>query len=163
MDKSEKNFELLDSILSRNLEWVAAADSKIAPLLAIDTALLGVLAALVPKSSDWLALPAIAASLCAILLIASLVCLVVANFPRLSGPKGSLIFFGGIAEYDRDTYCKKVSSGFTTELLQDYAYQCHRNAEIAKSKFHLVKWASILLFSSLPFFFVAISLLYNMK
>jgi hypothetical protein len=45
--------DLVDRILSRNLSWVAAADTKIAPVLAIDTAMLGVLAALAPVGFQW--------------------------------------------------------------------------------------------------------------
>jgi hypothetical protein len=88
MNNLKDNFELLNRILERNLQWISTADSKITPLLAIDTAMLGVLAASAPRSNDWLALPAIAASISSLLLIGSIICLVVANFPRLSGPKG---------------------------------------------------------------------------
>jgi hypothetical protein len=163
MNASQNNLDLLDRILSKNLSWVSAADSKISPLLAIDTAMLGVLAALIPRANQWLATSAIFAAISAILLIASLICLICANFPRLKGPKGSLIYFGGISEYEPDVYAKTILSGITDDLLKDYAYQCHRNAEIAKSKFHFIKWATVLLYSALPVFLVAITILYNQQ
>jgi len=51
--KDEKaQLDLLDRILGRNLNWVASADAKVTPMLAINTAMLGVIAALAPKAVD---------------------------------------------------------------------------------------------------------------
>ena len=152
--------DLADRILSRNLGWVAAADSKVPPTLAIDTAMLGVLAALIPSAASWRAVPAILAAVSAFLLCGSVICLITATFPRLSGPKASLIFFGGIASFDRQQYVAQLLSSQSADIVTDMAQQCHRNAEIARDKYASVKWAMILLFGSLPFWIGAIALLY---
>ena len=126
--------DLIDRILSRNLSWVAAADSKVTPVLAIDTAMLGVLAALVPSAASWKAVPAILAAVSGLLLCGSVVNLIVATFPRLSGPRASLVFFGGISSFERDKYVKQFLSSQTPEIAKDLVEQCHRNAEIASAK-----------------------------
>ena len=163
MEDNYKIFDLLDRILNRNLQWISAADSKITPVLAIDTAMLSVLAALVPRASKWHALSASMTAICTLLLIVSIICLFLANFPRTQGPKGSMIFFGGISEYDSQVYVEKITCGVSPELLKDLASQCYRNAEIANQKYIFVSWSIILLFLSLPFFLPAVSLLYNIK
>lgn len=85
----------LDRDLSLNLAWIAAAGAKVAPLLAIGTTMLGVLAALAPRASVWLNLAAISAAIACCLLLASIGCLVAAVCPRLSGPKNGLVFLQG--------------------------------------------------------------------
>src|SRR5439155_4799082 len=108
--------DLIDRILSRNLSWVAAADSKVTPVLAIDTAMLGVLAAFVPSAASWKAVPAILTAISALLLCGSVVNLIVATFPRLSGPRASLVFFGGISSFERDNYVTQFLSSQTPEI-----------------------------------------------
>lgn len=154
---------LLDRILTRNLAWIATADAKIAPILAINTAMLGVIAALAPSSSAWTISSAIFSAIAGLLLLGSIICLVTASFPRLQGPKGSLIYFGGIAERDADTFVAELSKGITEEILRDFALQCHRNAQIAHSKYAYIKWAMILLYSSVPPFLIDVFLLYNIE
>jgi|SRR6267142_1870086 len=153
--------ELVDRILSRNLDWISAADSKVAPILAIDTAMLGVLAALVPSAESWRALPAVLAAISALLLCGSVVSLIAATFPRLSGPKASMVFFGGISSFEREQYVAQLLGAHSADVTRDIAQQCHRNAEIAATKYWCVKWAMILLFGALPFWVAAVSLLYS--
>jgi hypothetical protein len=43
----------LETTLARLLEWIHAADAKIPPILAISTSMLAIVAALLPKASDW--------------------------------------------------------------------------------------------------------------
>jgi len=152
--------DLIDRILSRNLSWIAAADSKVAPILAIDTAMLGVLAALVPSAASWRALPAVLAAISTLLLCGSVLSLIAGTFPRLSGPKASLVYFGGISNFEREQYVNQLLGSQSADLARDMAQQVHRNGEIAATKYWCVKWAMILLFASLPFWVVAISLLY---
>ena len=155
--------DLVDRILSRNLSWVAAADTKIAPVLAIDTAMLGVLAALAPVGFQWTAVQAGVAAVAGVLLLASLGCLASAVFPRLDGPKSSPVFFGGIAQYDRDAYVESVSCGESDELIKDFGRQCHRNAEIALTKFWFIRWSMVLLFASIVPWLVSVALLYSSR
>jgi len=153
----------LDRALSLNLAWIAAADSKVGPLLGIATGMLGVLAAMVPRASGWLTISAVTAAIASGLLIVSLGCLVAAVFPRLSGPKGSLLFFGGIASLGHDEYLARAKSVSDADVIEDFAAQVHRNARIANTKFACVKWAFILLVVAIPFWLGAVALLYRTK
>ncbi|MEQ1856245.1 MAG: Pycsar system effector family protein [Longimicrobiales bacterium] len=152
--------DLIDRILGRNLDWVAAADGKVAPILAMDTAMLGVMAALVPSASSWRAVPAIMAGMASICLLVSLICLGAATFPRLHGPKESLVFFGGITTVERSKYVERLLAVPPQEIHEDFAEQVHRNAEIAATKFGFVRTAMVFLFAAIPFWLVAIGLLY---
>ncbi len=161
MADDETRLDLLDRILGRNLQWVAAADSKVAPILALDTGMLGVIAALFPKPSAWSAVQVAATAIAAALLLTSMIAVASAVFPRLEGPKGSRVFFGGIAQADPDAYVASMLAGITPELLQDFAKQCHRNAEIAETKFRYIRWAMILLFCSIVPWLITVAVLYN--
>lgn len=161
MADDQTRLDLLDRILGRNLQWVSAADSKVAPILALDTGMLGVIAALFPKPSAWSAAQVAATSIATALLLTSMIAVASAVFPRLEGPKGSKVFFGGVAQTDRDVYVTSILAGITSDLLQDFAKQCHRNAEIAETKFHYIRWAMILLFCSIVPWLIAVGLLYN--
>ena len=163
MNEKATLFDLIDRILTRNLGWVAAADAKIAPILAISTAMLGALAALIPHSNSWTIPSAILTAFATRLLLGAIVCLVAASFPRLKGPRGSLVYFGGIAAYAPDAYVSELLKGITDDLLKDYALQCHRNAEIARSKYANLRWAMILLYSSVSPFVIDVFLLYQLR
>ena len=163
MNDQNELLELFDRILTRNLAWISSADSKIAPILAINTAMLAVIVALIPVSTGWSIATAIFSAITVILLFGSIICLVSASFPRLKGPKGSYLFFGGIAEHDPESYVNTLMNGITDDLLKDYARQCHRNGQIAQSKFYFIKWAMILLYSSVLPFLIDVLLLYNLK
>ncbi|NTW63865.1 MAG: hypothetical protein HGA46_07220 [Chlorobiaceae bacterium] len=130
-------------------------------MFAVDMALLGVLAALSPKhTADWTIAPAIFGALAAVACGTSLVLLSVASFPRTGGPKGSLLFFCGIAQHDfsqfKESACKLTIEGYLDDL---YA-QCHRNAEIAESKFAWVQRALLALYVSAVPWALAVYLLY---
>jgi len=140
--------DLLDNILSRNLEWVRAADSKAAPFLAIDTAMLGVLVTFSAKMSSWNTPAIVACALTTFLLLISIGYLIAVSFPRLSGPQNSLIFFGEISKLSLDDYQKNLKKLTQTELDKDFAQQCHRNAEIANTKFKYARNAMLSLYLS---------------
>ena len=69
----EGKLSMMENTLARQLQWIAAADSKVATIFAIDTAMLGVLAALAAHTQTWFRLGATAGSLCFILLLSSLI------------------------------------------------------------------------------------------
>ena len=135
--KAERQVEILEKNLTRNLAWISAADTRVAPLFAINTAMLGVVAALLPKPALWEQLPLVTAVLAAVCLGASLVCIFLTTIPRTSGPKGSLLFFGGISQNEPDQYLQAIQDQKEEDYLKDLANQVHRNAEIAANKF---KW-----------------------
>lgn len=160
MTQSVQTPNLLDNILSRNLAWISAADSKTAPILAIDTAMLGLLVTLAVRVNGWTG-PTILISLFAAgCLLFSLGFLIGVTFPRLEGPTHSLIYFGGIAEDPIDEYVEKILKVGDQELRQDFAKQCHRNAEIAKLKFGHVRRAMIFLYIAVLPWLASLGLLY---
>jgi len=163
MEDEKAQLDLLDRILGRNLNWVASADAKVTPMLAINTAMLGVIAALVPKATDWTVLSGIATAIATLSLFGGVVFLVLATFPRLNGPRSSLLFFGGIASYEEEQYLEKILQGITPDLLKDYARQCHRNAEIAQQKYRFIKYAMVCTFFSVPAWVLSVALLYQIK
>jgi hypothetical protein len=135
--KPERQTEVLEKNLARNLAWISAADARVAPLFAINTAMLGVVAALLPRPAMWEKLPLVVAVLAVICLGASLVCIFLTTIPRTTGPKGSLLFFGGITQKDAEQYHQAMKEQKDDDYLKDLAHQVHRNAEIATDKF---KW-----------------------
>lgn len=162
-NQNNEKLELLDRILERNLNWISSADSKGTQLFAVNSAMLAVLAALVPKMDAWTISASVFAVLSFVALSTSIVFVACANFPRLDGPRNSLMFFGGIAGHEEDKYIEKIMKGVTEELLEDWASQCHRNAEIALQKYQFIKKASIFQFVALPLWLVAIWLMYPLN
>lgn len=152
--------EDLETHLQRQLHWISAADGKATPIFAIDTAMLAVLAALVHDKTSWTIFPAIVGTLAALLLVGSVGALAVAAFPRTTGPKGSLLFFGGICEYDEQNFLTQINQAQPLDLRRDYARQIYRNAQIANIKYWWVKAAMIAMFASVIPWLIAIYLLY---
>ncbi|CAA6677071.1 MULTISPECIES: Pycsar system effector family protein [unclassified Lentimonas] len=154
--------ELLQEILNRQLNWIAAADSRIGLILPLSTVMLSVLAALSPDADSWTMLSAITSAISAILLFASIICAAIGSFPRTSGPKGSVVYFGGIVTRDNKEYSQAINDLSDEALQEDLANQCHRNAQIAGHKFSWVKRGMIALFASIiPWVFSVYSLYAN--
>ena len=140
--------ETLERTLDRQLRWIAAADAKIPPVLAVTTAMLGVLSGFAPKPGDWTWLLALFTATALLMLSASVVNLFLAGFPRTEGPKRSLVYFGGISERSESEFIDEVLTVQDETYLRDLASQCYRNAEIAGAKFGHVKSATKLMFGS---------------
>lgn len=152
----------LETNLGRQLLWIAAADTKAAFAFTVNTAMLGVLAAVAPKSAaTWTIAPAIFASFAVALGLASLIFLSFASFPRTQGPKGSLIFCGGIAQRNLEQFKQAVTSLTAGAYIDDLVAQCHRNAEIAICKFSWIQRALLCLYLSVTPWALALFLLYS--
>ena len=154
------NTERAEKILSLQLDWVKTADAKVPPVFAIDVAMLGVIIALMKTCTSWGIPAAIATALCLIPLVLSIVFLALSMFPRLSGPKGSRVFFGGITKTEEAKYLEEVKKLDEEEFVDDLLGQSYRNADIAEKKYTYLKLAFISSFASVPFWLTAIYLLY---
>lgn len=163
MGISDDKADFLFKILETNLSWISGADSKGAILFTIFSAMLAVTAAMVPPISKWGILNSIISILAIIILLTGIIFVVLSQFPRLKGPRNSLIYFGGISSHDEQDYVDKITNANPNDLVKDLARQCHRNAEIAKSKYAFIKMATICLISSAPFWLLSIWLLYPIK
>jgi len=151
----------LEKILDRQLTWISRADARISLVLPIATAMLGALATLAPEPANWEILPAIFASISAIFTGLAIIFSTLACFPRTYGPRSSNIFFNGIAGREADQY-KKIMSEITEEdYLDDICRQCHRNAEIAKTKFEWIQKALAFLLISIIPWVITLYLLYR--
>ena len=125
--------------------------------------MLGALAVLAPRISSWPVFSAIASSYAVIFLVLSIIFAAIASFPRTTGPKASLIYFGGIAALDLEQFSSATNSLTRDDYISDLIKQCHRNAQIAQRKYAWVQRSMACLFiSSCPW---AISLfeLYSNK
>lgn len=156
------SMEISEKILTLQLDWISASDRKIVPIFAINAAMLGVIAALLPLSKVWEINTAIVTLLSVIPLIGSTISLALATFPRLNGPKGSLIFFSGIVTRDESSYINEFNNLSEQELTNDLLKQVYRNAEIANEKYNYIKWSMRQSFVSLPLWLISVWFLYNL-
>lgn len=150
-EASEETIRRLETDLERLLRWVRAAESRLGVVLPLSTAMLGSLAVLAPAADNWKTSAGITTAFAVTLLVFSIVFSAMATFPRTSGPKGSLIYFGGITDRELNQYSSAVRSQSGVEYLEDLITQCHRNAQVAERKYAWVQRSmACLLLSALP-------------
>ncbi len=155
--------EILEKSLKRLLYWIAGVDSKIPPVIVINTSMLGILATLSSKVRIWTIPLAIFVVLSCIPLIYSLIMLFLTSFPRTKGTKDSIIFFDGISSMDETDYLNKIKNINDEDYENDLAQQCHINALIATEKFKFLKSSFISLFLSIIPWIIAVYLLFRNK
>jgi hypothetical protein len=163
MAVTPEKVELLNSILDRNLSWIDAADTKGNLVFVITTAMLGVIAALVPFKKPWTIQAEVCSIITVLFLLSGLIFIILAAFPRMKKYKSSLVFFGGIAAHEEKEYVQKIIDISPDDLAADIAQQCHRTAEIVKVKYTCVKKAIICMFIALPFWAFSLKFLYAIK
>lgn len=144
MDESMR-VRIHEASLARQLDWIRAADSKLVGVLALGTALAGVLAGLVPFVHNWLLFQMLSLCGAALLLGVTFIMIGIAAFPRTRGPQGSLLYFGGIATLSRIDFAGAARSMSLSSYLDDLLAQVHRNAEIAAVKYKWIQRAKITL------------------
>jgi hypothetical protein len=163
MTETQYTVAFLEQELARLLTWIQAAESRMALVLPLSTAMLGALAVLAPPATKWSVLSAILASLASLFLVVSVLMTALAFFPRTKGPKGSLIYFGGITDRELNQYETAVKQMENIDYIDDLLRQCHRNAQIAERKFTWVQRAmACLFFAFLPWLF-CLFLLYQAR
>jgi hypothetical protein len=83
--------------------------------------------------------------------VASIAMAALAAFPRPGTRPGSLVFFGSIAEMERDDYFGKLRSVAQADFARDLADQCHRVAVLAALKFRWVRRAmAMMILAAVP-------------
>lgn len=148
-------------VFERHLAWIAAAEVKVGVIVAIDTALLGGLAAAFAASEStarvpWTYVFTLTAAVAAVI---GLFCAAMAVLPRTTGPKESLLFFSPIAAQDAADFGHKFRTATDEQLLADWTDQIHRNAEIACDKYAWVRRSMCWSFLSATPWVIAIGLL----
>lgn len=159
----EHQIDFLEKELGRLLAWIQSVEARMSWVLPLSTTMLGALAFLAPSFSKWTALPAIATAFAILFLGLAIVFSALASFPRTTGPKGSLIYFGGIVSKDLDQYDKAVRELSTEGYVHDLIRQCHRNAQVAERKYAWIQRALACLFIASVPWVAAIYLLYSAK
>lgn len=155
------NLDVLEKTLERMLHWISAADNKVASVLAIDTAMLGVVAAIAPKPGNWTLGAGLTTGVTVLLIFVSLGLLFLASFPQTVGPKGSLVFFGGIIEREQSVFVAEITDLPVNKYRDDLALQCYRNAEIAAQKYRCIKLAMASLFVAIIPWMLSVYLMYG--
>ncbi|MCK9389757.1 MAG: DUF5706 domain-containing protein [Sulfuritalea sp.] len=159
MTNEQDRFRAAQWILERQIGWIATADVKVGVIVAIQTAMVGGLAAALgttPQKTEWALGCAIVAFICA---IGAFMCAAFAVFPRTDGPPKSLLYFGRICALKQSDYVSQLRFATGDELLTDCADQIHCNAKIAETKHCWVKNAMIWSFLAAPPWVIAILLL----
>lgn len=132
-----------ETTLARLVATGTIADSRGGLVISSNLAMLGALVATLsgahlPKVGPllWL-LVGLSSAAC----VASIAMAALAAFPRPGTRPGSLVFFGSIADMNRDTYFDKLRNVAQEDFARDLADQCHRVATLASLKFRWVRRA----------------------
>jgi hypothetical protein len=161
LTNDEERIKAAQWLFERTLGWIATADVKVGVALALDTAMLGGLAAAFAGSdynlrNAWCYLFVLAATAG---MAFAMFCAGMAAIPRMRGPVKSMIFFGRVMERDSATYVDEFSKMTEKEFLADLTRQIHRNSEIACEKHHWVRKSMFWSFLSAGVWIVAIAML----
>lgn len=144
--------------LGRVLGFFSRVDAKASVLLAVDTGMLGFLAAKIPplnKLAWWeITIPVVAV----LLLAASLWYLYKSAFPKLEGGGMSLVYFREIARRTEANFIGEFMKQSDEDHIKDLLGQTWRNSEILKGKFDDLKAAFIFLALAIPPWVVALAI-----
>ena len=159
----EKNLvHLLEANLGRQLHWIASCDSKGAFIFTLNAAMAGLLASVAPDHiSAWTTGQAVSASFAITACSASFICLSLAAFPRTDGPKGSLVYCGGVAQREQEQFVAEIQKASLSGYAEDLAIQCHRNASIACEKFKWIQRALMALYCAVAPWALSVWLFYG--
>lgn len=150
-------------LLELQLGWVRAAETRLSFILPASTAMMGLLASKLQWAGDdtwYLGCTWTSRLSCLTLavLLYSLFCVWRGMRPQTRGPKGSKIFFGGIAELDASEFTAEAEADVASAALKDLLSQIHRNAEIAVHKYLWMKRAMDALLIGTPLWIVSYAL-----
>lgn len=125
------------------LSFFPRVDAKLLTVLAVNTGMLGAIAAMVPpiQNASWQM--AIAPALTTTLLGLSYFFLYKGGFPITKGGYASLVYFTNIAERNESSFITAYTSQSTDELRSDILAQVWRNSEILAAKFFYLRCAFI--------------------
>jgi hypothetical protein len=148
---NEDKLEHAKWILDMHLHWISASEVKAGAIVAIDTAMLGALAAAFSalpsiEHTAWANLSSFIAASC---LLIAIFCTAMSVLPRTDGPPNSFLFFGKIVKRSVADYLDAFRRADGSAFLDDCIDQVYRNAEIACTKFRWVRNAMVWSFAAL--------------
>jgi len=142
---AEKAIHASREQLNLVLSFFPRVESKLSVVLAVDTSMLGFLAAKAPRWQEFSRCMAVTAILTLVLLGASIVTLYRGAFPELSGGHGSLIYFREIANRTEHRFVEEFKAQSDEQYSNDLLGQAWRNSEILRAKFDCLKHAFTLM------------------
>jgi Family of unknown function (DUF5706) len=140
------------------LAFFPRVESKSSVLLAIDTSMLGFLAAKAPPIGEWSLPMDISAGVSFALLAWSIAMLYHGAFPRLEGGQGSLIYFREIAGRTEHRFVEEFRGQSDEQYTNDLLGQTWRNSQILTTKYDCLKQAFTSMALSILPWLVAIAL-----
>ena len=145
-----KRIEILEKSLARHLEWIRAADIKASIALTIDLALILVVSTRLESISNlsWIWVLIVGTTTILWIVSVGFICSSF-FFPRCKGRKTHLSSSDQSAGSLLRSIGTLCSNLMKKAYIEDLIAQCHRNAQIANSKYWKIKWAMHSLFASL--------------
>lgn len=128
--------------LQRQLEWISRYDTRIIFVAGVAIAMLGVLANACGSMSEWTCGAYISYGITLILLITSLVCVYLAQTPKVLSPNQSLLFFGTISKLDFSSFSNQFKAASNDDYLNDLLHQIHINSIVLCDKFTYLKYST---------------------
>ena len=145
-----RSIERAEANLQRQLEWVGRHDARSSFVTGISIAMLGYLATVTPAMDRW-TVWLVASFLTAVaLLLASLVCIYLGQYPKTKSQNASLLFFDTISGLHFDEYRRRFIGMTDEAYLEDLLSQSHTNAGILRTKFRALKGTLIFILLSVP-------------
>lgn len=135
--------------LQRKLEWISRYEARVVFVAGVEIAMLGVLASASGKMSQWSCGAYILFGIAVILLVASLVCIYLAQTPKVSSPNKSLLFFGTISKLEFREFTRQFKGASDRDYLDDLLYQIYINSSVLCRKFKYLKYSFFCLGASI--------------
>ncbi|OGS55884.1 MAG: hypothetical protein A3J79_02930 [Elusimicrobia bacterium RIFOXYB2_FULL_62_6] len=145
----DEKIDMLEKNLARQLDWIRAADSKVAPIIFLTSSMLGASAAALSRTTSITPLTLTLMLLTVIPLLAALVCIAMASFPHFNPDTGSIIFFGSVNQAGLSSFERRASEITRDEYFRDLSAMCYNSAHIANLKFRHVKRAMVFLLAGI--------------
>ena len=140
------------------LGFFSRVDAKASAILAINTAMLAVLASNAPPVITMSVFACVLAGITATMIGGSLWFLYRVAFPVLHGGHQSLIYFREIAKRTEAAFIEEFLGQDDAARIKDLLGQVWRNSEILKLKFDSLRWAFILMALAIIPWVTAVSL-----
>lgn len=141
MSTTDRDIDTAQWMLERQLHWIAQAEVKVAALLTLDIAMIGGLFAAWSTIKTHPLWPALLSAISTGFMCGAVFCAAFCLMPRVSAPtRSGGLYFGQIAATnDPADFVAAHRKKSSQDILEDWLFQVHRNAQIAKAKHEWVR------------------------
>jgi hypothetical protein len=140
------------------LSFFPRVESKFSVILAIDTGMIGFLAANAPPFSAFSKWMLLSSGATILLLAASIAMLYRGSFPNLKGGESSLVYFREIGKRREHRFVEEFAAQNEKQYGHDLLGQVWRNSQILSIKFDCLKLAFTSLALAIPAWIVTLAL-----